>query len=59
MMQQQAQQELVKQTGQLAGTPLMDPSKNPEIANQMSGAAQSMIAQMAEQQADPNEPPPQ
>ena len=59
MMQQQAQQELVKQTGQIAGTPLMDPSKNPDLANQMSGAAQGMIAQLAQQQADPNEPPPE
>ena len=59
MMQQQAQQELVKQTGQIAGTPLMDPSKNPELADQASAAAQAMIGQLAEQQGDPNQPPPQ
>ena len=29
-MQMQAQQSLTDQAGQLAGTPLMDPSKNPE-----------------------------
>ena len=43
MMQQQAQQELVKQTGQIAGTPLMDPSKNPDLANQASAVAQGML----------------
>jgi hypothetical protein len=36
MLQQQAQQSLVNQTGQIAGTPLMDPSKNPELADQAS-----------------------
>ena len=30
--QQQTQQSLVDQAGQLAGTPLMDPTKNPQIA---------------------------
>ena len=50
-MQQQAQQELVKQTGQLAGTPLMDPSKNPELAEQASEAAEGMMGAMT--------PPPQ
>ena len=59
MMQQQAQQELVKQTGQIASTPLMDPSKNPELANQASAVTQEMIAQFAEAQGDPNEQPPQ
>jgi len=33
-MQQMQQQELMKQAGQLAGTPMMDPSKNPGM-NQM------------------------
>ena len=37
----------------------MDPSKNPDLANQMSGAAQGMIGQLAQQQGDPNEPPPE
>ena len=41
-MQMMSQQELVKQTGQLAGTPLMDPSKNPELAEQASAAIQSI-----------------
>ena len=36
MLQQKAQQSLVDQTGQIAGTPLMDPSKNPELADQAS-----------------------
>ena len=47
-MQEQAQaeaanQSLINQAGQLAGTPLMDPSKNPQIAEQ----AQAAISQLA------------
>jgi hypothetical protein len=34
-MQQMQQQELLKQAGQLAGTPMMDPSKNPAIGQGM------------------------
>jgi hypothetical protein len=41
-MQQMAQKSLVEQTGQIAGTPLMDPSKNPELAEQASQAIQSI-----------------
>ena len=37
-----AQQSLVKQTGQLAGTPLMDPEKNPELAEQASAVIQGL-----------------
>ena len=44
LMAQQAQQELVKQTGQLAGTPLMDPSKNPELADQASAMMEGMMS---------------
>ena len=43
LMQQQAQQELVKQTGQLAGTPLMDPTKNPELSDQATALASNML----------------
>jgi hypothetical protein len=32
--QAQAQQALVEQAGQMAGTPLMDPSKNPQLMEQ-------------------------
>ena len=32
-----AQQSLVDQAGQLAGTPLLDPSKNPDLAEQAAG----------------------
>ena len=39
---EQAQQSLVDQTGQLAGTPLMDPSKNPELADQAAAAIQNL-----------------
>ena len=34
-MQQMQQQELLKQAGQLAGTPMMDPSKNPAMGQGM------------------------
>tara|TARA_B100001287_G_scaffold89083_1_gene74651 strand:- start:1477 stop:3060 length:1584 start_codon:yes stop_codon:yes gene_type:complete len=42
MQQQVTQQELVKQTGQLAGTPLMDPSKNPQLAEQAQQVLQNI-----------------
>ena len=51
LMQQQAQQSLVDQTGQLAGTPLMDPSKNPDLANQASAVMEGMMS--------PQEQPPE
>ena len=38
-MSVQSQMELVKQAGQFAGTPLMDPEKNPDLADQASGVA--------------------
>jgi len=41
-MQQMAQKSLVEQTGQIAGTPLMDPQKNPELAQQASEAIQNL-----------------
>ena len=45
LAQEKAQQSLVEQTGQLAGTPLMDPSKNPELAEQASQAIQGISQQ--------------
>ena len=50
-MQLMAQQELVKQTGQLAGTPLMDPTKNPALAEQASSAIENLVG------GDTPEPP--
>ena len=41
-MQLMAQKSLVDQTGQLAGTPLMDPQKNPDLAEQASSAIQNL-----------------
>ena len=52
MLQQKAQQSLLDQTGQIAGTPLMDPSKNPDLANQASALMQGM---MSPQDAPPQE----
>ena len=36
IVQDKTNQSLVDQAGQLAGTPLMDPSKNPDVAEQAS-----------------------
>ena len=41
-MQDMAQQSLVDQTGQIAGTPLMDPQKNPDLAEQASSVMQNL-----------------
>ena len=52
MQQQQeqaAQQELVKQAGQFASSPMMDPSKNPQAQEMMDGFTQNTA------QADPNQ----
>ena len=37
-----AQQSIVDQTGQLAGTPLMDPQKNPQLAEQAQQVLQNL-----------------
>ena len=50
-MQMKAQQSLVDQTGQIAGTPLMDPQKNPELAEQASSVMQNLAG------GDTPEPP--
>ena len=42
LQQMQAQQSLVDQTGQIAGTPLMDPQKNPQLAEQASAAIEGL-----------------
>ena len=42
---QAAQQSLVDQTGQIAGAPLMDPEKNPELAEQASAAITALSQQ--------------
>ena len=47
--QAQVQKSLTDQAGQLAGTPMMDPQKNPQLAAEM----QQQIA--GEQQAPPPE----
>ena len=45
-MQQKA---LIDQAGQLAGTPLMDPQKNPELAEQASAVLGNLQQQPPEQ----------
>ena len=42
LQQDSAQQSLVDQTGQLAGTPLMDPQKNPQLAEQAQQVLQNL-----------------
>ena len=43
--QQQQQQALLDQAGQLAGTPMMDPSKNPDAKDQANRIAETMQLQ--------------
>ena len=43
------QKSLVDQAGQLAGTPLMDPQKNPELAEQASAVLGNLQQQPPEQ----------
>ena len=42
MMQDKSQMSLVDQAGQLAGTPVMDPEKNPELANQAAAVLNNL-----------------
>ena len=44
-MQDMHNKSLVDQTGQIAGTPLMDPQKNPEIAEQAAAAIKQLSQQ--------------
>ena len=50
--QQQVQSSLVDQAGQLAGTPLMDPTKNPDAMEQAQALTGGAIASM-----QPEQPP--
>ena len=59
-MQIQSQQSLTDQAGQLAGTPLMDPSKNPEALeglNAITGGAGAPPQQGEQIGADETIPP--
>ena len=49
LTQERAQQSLVEQTGQIAGTPLMDPQKNPQLAEQASAAIEGIVQQPPQQ----------
>ena len=44
-MQMAQQQELVKQAGQFAGAPMMDPDKNPDVLEAGNQLAQGFIEQ--------------
>ena len=41
-VQDKTNQSLVDQAGQLAGTPLMDPTKNPELADQAAAVLSNL-----------------
>ena len=61
VMQKQMQASIVNQTGQLMGTPLMDPSKNPQAVEAVTAAAQGFLGggqQPAPPAAGPATPPP-
>ncbi len=47
------QASLVDQAGQLAGTPLMDPTKNPQVADQAQAAIDSIQGAQNEQPQTP------
>ena len=49
LTQERAQQSLVEQTGQIAGTPQMDPQKNPQLAEQASAAIEGIVQQPPQQ----------
>jgi len=51
--QQQVMGSLVGQAGQIAGTPMMDPSKNPEGFDDMSNMVADQLQMGAEQNAQP------
>ena len=51
--QQQVAGTLLNQAGQIAGTPMMDPSKNPDGFNDMSEMIADQVTMSQEQQAPP------
>ena len=51
--QMMAQQELVKQAGQIVGSPMMDPSKNPEGTAQMGEIIADQAQGIVQQQQQP------
>ena len=54
--QQAMQQNLMGQAGQLAGSPLMDPSKNPEVIEALPGMMAMATGQPAPEAAAPPTP---
>ena len=42
LMQDKSQMSIVDQAGQLAGTPVMDPAKNPQLADQAAAVLQNL-----------------
>ena len=58
-MQEAQQAELTKQAGQFAGTPMMDPSKNPAIGRLMDDGYDQLTGQNGNQTIPPEEGSPQ
>ena len=54
-IQEQQQAALMQQAGQLAGSPMMDPSKNPAIGRSLNDGYDQLTGQDAEQTIPPDE----
>mgnify|MGYP003114098721 FL=1 len=52
-MQDQGQMDLVKQAGQFASSPVMDPSKNPQLGDQAQAVANAILGGGQQQQQPP------
>jgi hypothetical protein len=57
-LEQQKQLEITKQVGQLAATPLMDPTKNPEAINLINGQSNAQSPEESSQGQAPSGPVP-
>ena len=54
-MQDQGQMDLVKQAGQFASSPVMDPQKNPQLGDQAQAVANAILGGGQQQQQPPME----
>ena len=54
-MQDQGQMDLVKQAGQFASSPVMDPQKNPQLGDQANAVANAILGGGMQQQQPPTQ----
>ena len=54
-MQDQSSMDLVKQAGQFASSPVMDPQKNPQLGDQAQQIAGALLGGAQQQQQPPME----